>query len=177
MPGRPPANARLNRLTGYLTAFFMACAIAGACPVSAQESASAASFMPYYASFRSDEVNMRVGPSKDHPIAWVYHRKGLPVQVIDRHNEWRQVVAPDGDRGWVKKSLLSPRRTVFTLARMAALRSNPSVGASAIAQVEQGVVCPLRSCNQHWCQVDAGAYRGWLEKDVIWGVDRSERFE
>lgn len=177
MPGRPAIAGKIQFICRI---FFLM--LASLCTIWAGDGWSAESgqspdFIPYYASFRSDEVNMRVGPSKDHPIAWVYYRKGLPVKVIDRQNEWRHVIDPVGDKGWVKKSLLSPRRTVYTLARMAVLRSNPSVGASSIAQVEKGVVCLLRGCNQHWCQVDAGAYRGWLEKDVIWGVDPSEKFE
>lgn len=132
---------------------------------------------PYFASFKSDEVNLRVGPSKDHPIIWVYHRKGLPVQVIDAHNEWRQIVDPFNDKGWVQKSLLSSRRSVLTHTKTVALRSHPSISSASIAEVEPGVVCVLQSCNQHWCKVEAGNYRGWLEKTTLWGVRPDEIIE
>ncbi len=145
--------------------------------LSAEPSDPLGNFKPYYASFRSNEVNMRVGPSKDHPITWVYHRKGLPVRVIDTHNEWREVVDPFNDHGWVKKSLLAPRRTVMTHSKTSSLRSNPSITSAVIAEVEPGVVCGLNSCNQHWCKVDAGPYRGWLEKSVLWGVEPTEILE
>lgn len=120
---------------------------------------------------------MRVGPSKDHPILWVYHRKGLPVQVIDAHNEWRQIVDPFNDKGWVQKALLSSRRSVLTHTKTTALRSNPSISSASIADVEPGVVCILQSCNQHWCKVEAGHYRGWLEKTTLWGVLPDEIIE
>ena len=45
-----------------------------AAPAGAQERE-----VPYWASLRVDEVNMRVGPSEDFPISWVYRREGLPV--------------------------------------------------------------------------------------------------
>ena len=38
--------------------------------------------VPYWATLRASEVNMRVGPSEDFPIAWVYRRAGLPVKVL-----------------------------------------------------------------------------------------------
>ena len=38
--------------------------------------------VPYWASLRVDEVNMRVGPSAEYKIAWVYRRQGLPVRVV-----------------------------------------------------------------------------------------------
>lgn len=150
---------------------------AGTAIAIAKSEAQADQFQPYFASFRADEVNMRVGPSQDHPITWVYHRQGLPVEVIDAHNEWRQVQDPYKDKGWVKKSLLSLRRTVYTTAKKTELRSNPSIQSSLIATVEAEVVCPLRSCNQHWCQVDAGNYRGWIEKTSLWGVRPDEIIE
>ena len=37
--------------------------------------------VPYWASIRASELNMRVGPSADYKIAWVYHRAGLPCRV------------------------------------------------------------------------------------------------
>jgi SH3-like domain-containing protein len=37
--------------------------------------------VPYWAALRAGEVNMRVGPSEDFPIEWVYRRQGLPVKV------------------------------------------------------------------------------------------------
>jgi SH3-like domain-containing protein len=135
------------------------------------------SFKPYFASLRSNEVNARVGPSKDHPITWVYHRQGLPVQVIDVHNEWRNIIDPEGDKGWVKKSLLSPRRTVITTADKNELRANPSPSATIIATVEKQVVCTVRVCSLHWCQVDAGVYRGWMEKASLWGILPAEIIE
>ncbi|MCX7307455.1 MAG: SH3 domain-containing protein, partial [Afipia sp.] len=37
--------------------------------------------VPRYVSLKSDHVNVRAGPTKDHDVAWVYTRAGLPVEI------------------------------------------------------------------------------------------------
>ena len=36
--------------------------------------------LPRFASLKTDRVNLREGPSKDHATKWVYERAGLPVE-------------------------------------------------------------------------------------------------
>src|SRR3546814_11623503 len=67
--------------------------------------------VPYWASLRAEPVNMRVGPSQDYPIEWVYRRKGLPVKVVRVVEGWRLVRDPDGAQGWVVARLLDPQRS------------------------------------------------------------------
>ena len=37
--------------------------------------------LPRYASLKTDRVNLREGPSKDHATRWVFQRAGLPVEI------------------------------------------------------------------------------------------------
>ena len=37
--------------------------------------------LPRYASLKTDRVNLREGPSKDHATKWVFQRAGLPVEI------------------------------------------------------------------------------------------------
>lgn len=37
--------------------------------------------VPRYVSLKTDRVNLREGPSKDHRTAWVFQRAGLPVEI------------------------------------------------------------------------------------------------
>ena len=37
--------------------------------------------LPRFASLKTDRVNLREGPSKDHATKWVYERAGLPVEI------------------------------------------------------------------------------------------------
>ena len=55
-----------------------------AMPAAAQERET-----PYWASIRAEVLNMRVGPSENYPIDWVYKRKGLPLKVVRIMQGWR----------------------------------------------------------------------------------------
>ena len=69
--------------------------------------------IPRYVSLKSDRVNLREGPSKDHRTTWVFQRAGLPVEITGEFEIWRKVRDSEGAEGWVLHSLLSGRRTVL----------------------------------------------------------------
>ena len=69
--------------------------------------------VPRYVSLKSDRVNLREGPSKDHRTTWVFQRAGLPVEITGEFEIWRKVRDSEGAEGWVLHSLLSGRRTVL----------------------------------------------------------------
>ena len=126
--------------------------------------------VPYWASLRSDEVNMRVGPNESYPIDWVYKRKGLPVKVVRLMQGWRLVVDPDGTQGWINARLLSPERTALVVGEgLAAMRAEPSAAAALRWNAEPGVVGRLGNCESGWCEFDAGGHLGWIEAARIWG--------
>lgn len=62
--------------------------------------------LPRFAALRADDVNMRAGPGQRYPIQWVYHRRGLPVQIEREFDVWRLVEDSDGVKGWVHQATL-----------------------------------------------------------------------
>jgi len=71
--------------------------------------------LPRFVSLKSDPVNIRTGPGRKYPRAWVYRRAGLPVEIIQEHENWRRVRDADGANGWIPRALLSSRRTVLVM--------------------------------------------------------------
>ncbi len=69
--------------------------------------------VPRYVSLKSDHVNLREGPSKDHATKWIYQRAGLPVEITAEYEIWRRIRDLEGSEGWVLHSLLSGKRTVL----------------------------------------------------------------
>ena len=127
--------------------------------------------VPYWASLRVDEVNMRVGPSGNFPIKWVYHREGLPVKVVRLMEGWRLVEDPDGAEGWVVARLLSPERTALVVGKgLTPMRAAPGDSAQLLWNVEPGVVGILGECAADWCELDVGGRRGWVEYERLWGA-------
>ena len=140
-------------------------ALLAAAPAAAQDRET-----PYWASLRSGEVNMRVGPSENYPVDWVYKRKGLPLKVVRVMQGWRLVVDHDGTQGWVFAALLSPERTALVTGdRLAPIRAEPSASAELRWNAEPGVVGKLGDCEGGWCEFDVGGRTGWIEAARLWG--------
>lgn len=130
--------------------------------------------LPRFVSIKSNECNVRRGPSLTHKIDWVFKRKDMPVEITAEHGHWRRVRDRDGAGGWVHYSLLSGARTVIIDTDMLALHIRPDVQTAVAARLELGVIARLGACTQTWCRLSAGGYKGWAEKTSIWGVKPDE---
>ncbi len=141
--------------------------------------------LPRFVSLKSDRVQIRQGPGTDHKVLWVFSRVGLPVEVIQEFENWRQVRDQDGSVGWVAHSLLSARRTAIVppwvidekqgAAKTVHLLREPSTSSATVALLEPGVVCDIRNCDGTWCQISVGDYRGYIEQAKLWGVYPNEK--
>src|ERR1700754_1083454 len=85
----------------------------------AAESAGTTSGLPVprFVSLKSDRVNVRAGPTKDHDVTWVYTRAGMPVEITAEFDNWRRIRDWEGAEGWVYHSLLSGRRTAVVVSK------------------------------------------------------------
>ncbi|MEO1220468.1 MAG: SH3 domain-containing protein [Pseudomonadota bacterium] len=127
--------------------------------------------VPYWATLRFDEVNMRKGPSQDFPIDWVYKRRGLPVQVVRLREGWRLVQDPDGTQGWIASSQLSPKLGAMIVGEgVAELRSEPSTTSQLLWKAEPGVVGELLRCRDSFCEINIAGKGGWVLATRIWGA-------
>ena len=127
--------------------------------------------VPYWASLRADEINMRVGPSADYKIDWVYRRKGLPVKVVRVMEGWRLIEDPDGTRGWVASRLLDPARGAVVIGTEAApMREDADASAPIKWQLAPGVVGRLGDCARGWCEMSVGKRSGWVRQTQLWGA-------
>ncbi|MCB5424602.1 hypothetical protein H0274_04975 [Altererythrobacter sp. CC-YST694] len=127
--------------------------------------------VPYWASMRSQEVNMRVGPSEEYKIEWVYRRAHLPVKVVRVMEGWRLIRDADGAQGWVVARLLSPERTALVVGKgLASMRDGPSEGSALRWNVEPGVVGKLGDCEAGWCELMVDKRKGWVRQQRLWGA-------
>ena len=63
-----------------------------------------------WASLKYNKTYLRTGPSKDNKVIWVYKRKGLPLKILRKKNEWNEVLLPSGQKGWINSSQISKKR-------------------------------------------------------------------
>ncbi len=139
--------------------------------------------IPRYVSLKSNPVNVRRGPARDHEIAFVYEKAGLPVEVFGEYDNWRRIRDADGDEGWVYHALLSGRRTVIVAPWLMSdetpdpldLKASASADARTVARLAPGVLADVETCDGRWCELSgegpSGAgYDGWMAQDKLFGV-------
>jgi SH3-like domain-containing protein len=152
--------------------FALAAAETGAASVEprAEETAGA---LPQFISLRAPEANLRRGPGDEFRIDWVYRRRGLPLVLLDRFGNWRQVRDPDGATGWMHRNMLSSKRTVMVMGDLRALKDKPEAASRTLAFAEPGAIGDLERCEAGWCRVDfpGPGQAGWIEADALWGAD------
>jgi SH3-like domain-containing protein len=139
--------------------------------------------VPRFVSLKSDRVNLRTGPGTDYPTSWVFRRAGLPVEVLNEFESWRQVRDSEGTTGWVLQSLLSGRRTALVSPweikagnppPQITVHNDDSESARAVAIVEAGVIANIAKCDGRWCQVSIDKFRGYLQQKQLWGIYPNE---
>lgn len=127
--------------------------------------------VPYWASIRPDELNMRVGPGEEYQINWVYHRPNLPLKVLRIKEAWRFVRDPDGAQGWVHSRFLTRRRGAHVIGKEPAeMRESGEPGAKLLWRLAPGVTGLLGECANGWCAFTLGERSGFVEQSRLWGA-------
>lgn len=137
--------------------------------------------IPRYVSLKSDRVNLREGPSKDHRTSWVFQRAGLPVEITAEFENWRRIRDAEGTEGWVLQSLLSGKRTALVApwkrGDVFPIFAKPLEGAGVAAKLQSGVQGSIRKCDGTWCRISGDGYDGFIQQTVLWGVYPGDKFD
>jgi SH3-like domain-containing protein len=162
-----------------LLALCSAIAAAGAAAAEAEAPVRSPSGLPLprFVSLAADKVNVRTGPGVRYPIAWVFVRRDMPVEVTAEFELWRKIRDIDGAEGWAHKSLLSGRRWAIVTGEMRTLRRAPNQTAPPALFAEPGVQGRLLACGRARCKLEIQGLSGWLARAHIWGVHPWELFE
>lgn len=127
--------------------------------------------VPYWASIRSTEVNMRAGPGEDYRISWVYRRQHLPIKVLRLKEGWRLVQDPDGAQGWMMARFLTRQRGGYVHGTgLAEMRESASADAKVLWRLKPGVVGLLGDCADGWCAFSIGERKGFVDQARVWGA-------
>jgi SH3-like domain-containing protein len=172
-------RACLQALSGAAAALFLMIATAAAAetplgPVSKLP-------LPRFVSLKTDKVNVRQGPTKEHGVAWIFQRAGLPVEITAEFEVWRRIRDSDGAEGWVYHSLLSGRRTALIApwmkGQVVSLHSSARPDSPITAKLEPGVLANISECNGTWCEISGGGFQGFIQQERLWGVYPGEAFD
>src|SRR5262249_45777497 len=130
--------------------------------------------LPRFVSLKPDRVNVRGGPTRDHEVAYVYTRAGMPVEIIAESDNWRRIRDWEGAEGWVYHAMLSGRRTAVVTPKvkteLVPLRAKADEGADVVARVQSGVLATVKRCTGTWCRIVGTGFDGWVVQEQLWGV-------
>ena len=127
--------------------------------------------MPRFVSLKSNDVNLRVGPSVNYPIELKYTQNNLPVEIIDEFDVWRKIKDSENNIGWLHKSLIKGERYILTgykNEKEINLYNRPN--GKIIGVIKKNNILDLKMCIINWCKVSQNKIKGWLLKKNIWGV-------
>ena len=131
--------------------------------------------IPRYVSLKSNDANIRIGPSMNYPIEIKYILKNYPLKVLKEYEDWRKVQDFKNNIGWIHKSLISGTRTGIVLSKdNKNIELLNTLGGNVIGEIGKGNIIILEKCKIDWCLVSAGNFKGWMDKKHIWGIKQNE---
>ena len=134
--------------------------------------------IPRFVSLKSNDANIRVGPSMNYPIVIKYIKKNYPLKVLEEYEDWRKVEDFQKNFGWIHKSLISGTRTGIVLSNdNKTIKLLNTLKGDFIGEIGKGNIVFLKKCKINWCLVSLGNYKGWVDKKYIWGVKKNEIFK
>ena len=132
--------------------------------------------MPRFVSLKSDEVNLRVGPSINYPKELQYIQKNLPIEIIDEYDLWRKITDIDGNKGWVHKSLIKAERyAVINQPYEEKVQIFNKPKGKVIGKIGKRNIVKIKKCLKKWCLIEKNKNKGWVLKINLWGVYDNEK--
>ena len=122
----------------------------------------------YYLSLKNNKVNVRYGPGFNYPIKYIYKKKFLPVQVIDKKENFRRIIDHKKNSGWIHISQLRKSNSLIVLEDKIVFNKN-SKFSKPLFKLEKGRLVILKKCISNWCKIKSDNYTGWMQIKNSWG--------
>ena len=122
-----------------------------------------------FLSLKNEEVNLRTGPSFNHPIKLIYNKKYLPVIILDKFETWREIKDFENNSGWIHVSQLSKKKTAINIKKNSILYKSSTIYSQPIAKLKIGRLVLVNKCKKNWCKISSGKFDGWIFKNSLWG--------
>ena len=123
----------------------------------------------FFLSLKKNEVNLRQGPSLEYPIKLIYKKKYLPVIILDKSGPFRKIKDFENNTGWIHVALLSKKKSAINIKNNSILFKKPTIYSKPIARLESGRLLLINKCNFKWCKITSGDFKGWIDKNSLWG--------
>ena len=131
--------------------------------------------IPRYVSLKSNDANIRVGPSTNYPIVIKYIHMNYPLKIVEEYDDWRKIEDLSKNIGWIHKSLVSGNRTGIVLPNNDdKIKIFNTMEGKIIGSIGKGNIIFINKCKIDWCAITFNKHKGWIYKKNIWGVENTE---
>ena len=121
-----------------------------------------------FLSLKKDRVNVRYGPSFESPVKFVYNKINLPIKQIDKKENQRRIIDFENNSRWIHLSLLKSISSIIPFQDKI-LSKKPSDFSKPLAKIKKGRVLVVQKCENSWCKIKTGKFKGWIKTNNIWG--------
>ena len=132
---------------------------------------SFASEKNYFMMLKYSKVNVRYGPSRDHPIKFIYKKTFLPVKVIDKKENFRKIIDHKKNNGWIHISQLKKINSLIVLSDRLVFKK-PTKNSKPIVNIKKGRLLLLKNCKKEWCEIKSEDVSGWIKTNNVWGKNK-----
>ena len=122
-----------------------------------------------FLSLKKDKVNVRYGPSFNTPVKYIYKKINLPIKQIDKKENWRRIIDLKNNSGWIHSSQLKSSNSIITLENTTLFNKSTNFS-KPLAKINKGRLLVILKCEDNWCKIKSGAFKGWVKIDKIWGT-------
>ena len=129
---------------------------------------SIASAEDVFLSLKKNKVNVRYGPSFESPIKFIYKKINLPIKQIDKKENFRRIIDHKKNSGWIHISQLKKNNSFIPL-KDKILFQKPSNFSKPLANIKRGRVLIIEKCEDNWCKIVTGKFKGWIRNNDVWG--------
>ena len=123
-----------------------------------------------FLSLKKNKVNVRYGPGFEYPIKYIYKKINLPIKQIDKKENFRRIIDLKNNSGWIHVSQLKKVNSIIPKTDKI-LFSKPTGFSKPLAKIEQGRVLLIQKCDDNWCKVKTGNFKGWVRVENSWGLN------
>ena len=123
----------------------------------------------YFLMLKNKKVNVRYGPSFDYPVKFIYKKKFLPVEVIDKKENFRRIIDHKKNSGWIHRIMLRKLNSLIILEEKIVFKKN-SKFSKPLVKLEKGRLVIIKKCEVNWCKIETGSYSGWIDTKNVWGI-------
>ena len=124
----------------------------------------------YFRTLRNDKVNLRQGPSFEHPVKIFYKKKFLPVLVLDSSDNFRKIRDHENNSGWIHISQLSKKKAAIVVADNLIMFKSNTIYSNPIVILKEGRLVKINKCKGAWCKAISGGFKGWVKNESLWGL-------